>query len=185
VGIHADEKGRAVFGAVPWQQYDAFLREPKDDAAKVLLRLEINGPQYERVLEVLRSWERRARQNELLYTGDFHMNNILLVRQATDELNRCGQKVNLYQLDWGIHDRISDENPTSHVARLVFEELKRRNASLHVPDSRMPGELLALGGSEPLPARAPVVMRKAVARKPAGQAHAHHHHDHAPEAAKP
>jgi hypothetical protein len=185
VGVHSDDKRRAVFGAVPWQQYDAFLQDPKDDAPNVLLRMEINGPQYERVLEVLRSWERRARENELLYTGDVHMNNILFVRQATDELNRCGERVNLYQLDWGIHDRISDENPTSHVARLVFEELKRRNASLHVPDSKMPGALLALAGSEPLPARVPAVAKKAVAHKPAAEAHAHHHHDHASEAAKP
>src|SRR5690606_25096846 len=110
VGIHADAKGRAVFGAVPWQGYDAFLREPGKKSSNVLLRLEISEPQYGRVLGALRSWERRARENQLLYAGDFHMNNILLVRQATDELNRCGERVNLYQLDWGIHDRISDEN---------------------------------------------------------------------------
>ena len=60
------------------------------------------------------------------------MNNILLVKQATEELNRCRKCIDLYQLDWGLDDRISDDNARSRVPFLVFEELKRRNASLHV-----------------------------------------------------
>ena len=47
VGIYADEKKRAVFGAVPWQAYDAFLHEPGKKSQNVMLRLEINEPQYE------------------------------------------------------------------------------------------------------------------------------------------
>jgi hypothetical protein len=132
VGIHADEKGRAVFGSVPWRSYDALLREPAKGSQNVMLRLEINQPQYERVLGVLRSWEKRARENALLYPNDFNMNNILLVKQVTEELNRCRKSIDLYQLDWGLHDRISDENARSRVPFLVFQELKRRNGSLHV-----------------------------------------------------
>jgi hypothetical protein len=60
------------------------------------------------------------------------------------------------------------------VPRLVFEELKRRNASLHVADSTMPAGLLPLAGSEPLSAREPVP-EEATVRDPAA-AHAHHHH---------
>jgi hypothetical protein len=154
VGIYADEQGRAVFGTVPWQSYDALLREPKKGSRGVMLRLEISGPQYARILGILRSWERRARENELLYRNDFNMNNILLVKQATEELNRCGTKVSLYKLDWGLEDRISDDNARSLVPFLVFQELKRRNAQLHVPDAALPEGLLALAGSEPLAARA-------------------------------
>jgi hypothetical protein len=74
------------------------------------------------------------------------MNNILLVKQATEELNRCREAVDLYQLDWGIEDRISDNNPTSQVPFLVFQELIRRNAELHVTDSKMPEGLSSLSG---------------------------------------
>jgi hypothetical protein len=174
VGIYPDGQGRAVFGSVPWQTYDAFLREPGKRSQSVMLRLQINEPQYERILGILRSWDRRAREDELLYRDDVFMNNILLVKQATEELNRCRQTVDLYKLDWSLEDRISDDNPRSHVPRLVFEELKRRNASLHVADSTMPAGLLPLAGSEPLSAREPVP-EEATVRDPAA-AHAHHHH---------
>jgi hypothetical protein len=183
VGIYADEKQRAVFGAVPWQQYDAFLREPGRKSSDVMLRLEINEPQYERVLEVLQSFDRRAREGQLLYRADVFMNNILLVKQATEELNRCRQSIDLYKLDWSLEDRISDDNSRSQVPYLVFEELKRRNASLHVPDSKMPSGLPALAGTEPLPVLTPPVVKKAAARAPA-PTHVHHH-VHEPATATP
>jgi hypothetical protein len=175
VGIYADDQRRAVFGSVPWQVYDAFLREPEKRSKNVMLRLEIREAQYERILDVLQGWDKRARENELLYRNDLNMNNILLVKQATEELNRCRQAVTLYQLDWGLEDRISEENPRSRVPFLVFEEMKRLNASLHVPDSGMPAGLLALAGSEPLSASQPAPAQKEVIRAP-DPAHAHHHH---------
>jgi hypothetical protein len=67
VGIYAGENGRVLFGTVPWQTYDAFLREPGKESPNVMLRLEINGPQYERVRRVLLGWKRRAEEHELLY----------------------------------------------------------------------------------------------------------------------
>src|SRR5689334_12527029 len=48
VGVYADDKRRAVFGAVPGRTYAAFLRDPGKQATNVMLRLEINEPQYER-----------------------------------------------------------------------------------------------------------------------------------------
>lgn len=155
VGIYAGNKGRVLFGPVPWQTYDAFLHEPAKSSKKVMLRIEINEPQYQRILGVLRTWERRAEGNALLYPDEIFMNNILLVKQVTEELNRCRRTIDLYELDWGINDRISDNNPPSRVPFLVFEELRRRNATLQVPDNKMPGGLLALAGSAPLPARGP------------------------------
>ena len=175
VGIYADDQRRVAFGSVPWQAYDAVLRDPEKGASNVMLRLEIREAQYERILDVLQGWDRRVRENELLYKNDVYMNNILLVKQATEELNRCRQAVDLYQLDWGLDDKISDENARSIVPFLVFEELKRRNAALHVSDSRMPNGLLALAGSEPLSASQPVPVKKEAVRAP-DPAHAHHHH---------
>jgi hypothetical protein len=178
LGIHADASGRAVFGPVPWQDYDAFLREPEKGSQEVMLRLRLSEPQYERVLDILHGWNRRVREKALLYPNDFHMNNILLVKQVTEALNRCGGKVKLYQLDWGLEDRISDDNPRSMVAFLVFQELRRLNASLHVPDGALPEGLLALAGSEPLKARepAPKAVPVNAAARPAASGHEHHGH---------
>lgn len=144
VGIYAGDRGRVLFGTVPWRTYDAFLRESGKRSQNIMLRLAINGPQYERVLGVLRTWERRAGENELLYPEELFMNNILLVKQATEELNRCRQTLNLYKLDWGINDRISDNNAPPRVPFLVFQELIRRNAALQVTDGKMPAGLLSL-----------------------------------------
>jgi hypothetical protein len=142
VGVYADSKRSAVFGAVPPQTYAAFLHEPEKRSSNVMLRLEIDEPQYQRILGILREWDRRARTGQLLYREDVFMDNILLVKQATEALNACRPAVNLYKLDWGIQDRISDEHWRSQVPLLVFQEMKRRNASLHVPDSKMPVELI-------------------------------------------
>lgn len=150
VGIYAGTRGRISFGAVPWQTYDTFMHDSANNLQGVMLRLEISEPQYERVLGVLRTWERRASRHELLYPNEVFMNNILLVKQATEELNRCQPTVDLYRLDWGVNDQISDNNPPSRVPFLVFQELMRRNASLHVPDNKAPKELLSLSGSQPL-----------------------------------
>ena len=140
-----------------------------------MLRLEINGPQYERVLDVMRAWERRAREPALLYPDDLFLNNILLVKQTTEELNRCRPTVNLYKVDWGIEDRISDTNAPSRVPFLVFEELRRRNVALHVPDSKMPKGLLAAAGTPPLPADSAAAATPTVVRPPP-TAHVHHMH---------
>jgi hypothetical protein len=182
VGIYANHEGSPVFGAVPWQVYDAFLHEPEKKSQDVMLRLEINEPQYQRVLGVLRGWEKRARENELLYPDEVFMNNILLVKQATEELNRCRQSVNLYQLDWGVNDRISDNNPPSRVPYLVFAELKRLNADRHVSDSHMPQGLASLAGAEPLPVRPPAPGEQLFTPVPASASeHANHmHHVHEP-----
>ncbi len=174
VGIYADDKGRPRFGTVPWQTYDAFLQQPAkresgkkasaDKPQKVMLRLEINEPQYDRVLTVLRTWERRAGEDALLYPDDLFMNNILLVKAATEQINRCKHTVNVYDPDWGVNDEISDNNPAPLVPYLVFREIARRNAGLNVPDSKMPEGLASLPGTQPLAARAPDSAHVAVIR---------------------
>src|SRR6185369_7184030 len=65
VGIYSDE-GKAHFGTVPPDAYKDYLREARGDA-EVVLRLEINGAQYERGLKIVKEWQRRAREDALLY----------------------------------------------------------------------------------------------------------------------
>jgi hypothetical protein len=70
-GIYADADGHPAFGAVPASEYEAFLDETaargQVNSSRVMLRLEVSGPQYERVLRVLRTWERRVAERALLY----------------------------------------------------------------------------------------------------------------------
>jgi hypothetical protein len=133
VGIYFVD-GKPVFGSVPSESYGEFMKE-SGNASDVMLRLEIAAPQYERGLKVLRTWDRRAREGNLLYP-DIFMDNILLVKQVTETLNQCGATIKMYNLDWGIYDHISENNPPSIATFLYFKELKRLNESLHIPDVR-------------------------------------------------
>jgi hypothetical protein len=138
-GIHADDGGDPAFGAVPEREYARFLRDTADSG--VMLRVEVSAGQYQRVLDILRTWERRVRERALLYP-DVAFDNILLVKQATEELNRCEPALVPYRLDWGLEDDISERNIALRIPFEYFRALKRLNADRHVPDSAMPAGLL-------------------------------------------
>jgi len=145
-----DVRGYWAFGTIPPATYNEFLKEPRK-ASDVMLRLEITAAQYERGLKIVKTWERRARNNELLYP-DIPMDNILLAKQVTETLNQCGETFKLYKLDWSLEDHISsssprDDNPFSRIPFLYFKELKRLNQALHVTDEKFYGH-----GQMPKPA---------------------------------
>src|SRR5688572_14288940 len=131
-GIYAGERRQPVFGPVPANVYERFVKQARKPS-DVLLRLAISQPQYQRALQVLQSWERRVRENALLYP-EIAMDNILLVKQATEELNRCSQTLVPYELDWGLEDDISEHNLASRIPYEYFRELARRNAARHVAE---------------------------------------------------
>ncbi|HJQ71730.1 MAG TPA: hypothetical protein VKA70_22330 [Blastocatellia bacterium] len=142
VGMYdSGRNGYWAFGAIPAETYNEFMKEPGKDG-DIMLRLEITAAQYERGLKIVKSWDRRARNNELLY-GDLSMNNILLVKQVTETLNQCGEKFKLYKLDWSMEDHISNSSKDSpaltYIPYWYFRELKRLNRSLHVPDAKFQG----------------------------------------------
>jgi hypothetical protein len=137
--------GKPLFGDVPAELRDELMKE-SGNASDVMLRLEISAPQYERGLKALRTWDRRAKEGNLLYP-EISMDNILLVKQVTETLNQCGNTVKLYHLDWGIYDYISENNPPSVATFLYFKELKRLNQSLHIPDVRFQESMHPTRGS--------------------------------------
>lgn len=138
VGIYRGGNGHWAFGAIPAETYDEFMKEPRKDT-DVMLRLEITAPQYERGLKIVKNWQRRARNNELLYP-EYTMNNILVAKEVTESLNQCGERFKLYKLDWSMEDRIShspmDSPPISRIPYLYFKELKKLNESVHVGDEK-------------------------------------------------
>lgn len=130
--------GRQAFGPVPPEAYQEFMREPRTES-EVMLRLEINSAQYERSLKVLLEWERRVRDNTLLYSQRTQLNNVLLVKTVAESLNQCGEEIKLYKLNY-LHpeDWISDKYPPPFLPFEYFKELRRLNESLHVRDAAFP-----------------------------------------------
>lgn len=146
VGTYSDH-GKRAFGAVPPAAFKDFMREPQNDS-EVMLRLEINAAQYERSLKILRTWERRAREDELLYTVDTPLNNVLLVKAVTETLNQCSEDFKLYKLSYLDHeDWIAGKYEPPFIPFAFFKELRRLNEKRHVRDDKFP--LATLPGGTP------------------------------------
>jgi hypothetical protein len=128
--------GQRAFGPVPPEAYKDFMREPRTDS-EVMLRLEINAAQYERGLKILRTWERRVREDALLYTTGSYLNNVLLVKAVTETLNQCSEEIKIYNLNY-VHpeDWIAEQYAPPFIPFAYFKELRRLNQLLHVRDDR-------------------------------------------------
>ncbi len=132
-GTYADH-GKLGFGTVPPEIYKNYLREARGDS-EVILRLEINSQQYERALKVVEEWQRRTRENALLYQQEspISLNNIVLVRAVTETLNLCQNDFDLYKLDYVYpRDWITDNYGPEFVPFFFFKELRRRNEARHI-----------------------------------------------------
>ena len=141
-GIYLTKDGRAL-GTVPPNVYKDYLREARNDS-ETILRLEINSQQYERALKVIKEWERRDREDALLYktaaeTPDdaTYLNNILVAKAVAESLNQCSADFNLYPLNY-VHkdDWISNKFRSADVPFHYFKELRQRNEARHIPDQK-------------------------------------------------
>jgi hypothetical protein len=141
-GVYLTKNGRA-FGTVPPAIYKEYLREARNDS-ETTLRLEINSRQYERALKIVKEWERRDREDALLYiTGKdvsddpTALNNILVVKAVTESLNQCSQDFNLYKLNYEVADDwITNKVSSAFVPFYYFQELRKRNEARHIPDQK-------------------------------------------------
>lgn len=128
--------GQSAFGRVPALAYKEFMREARSDS-EVMLRLEINSAQYERAIKVLQTWDRRVREDALLYQYQIPLNNIVLIKAVTETLNACRDDFKLYKLNY-IHpeDWISDSYSPQFIPFFYFKELKKLNGPRHVTDEQ-------------------------------------------------
>ncbi|HEX6285702.1 MAG TPA: hypothetical protein VFZ71_12540, partial [Pyrinomonadaceae bacterium] len=141
-GIYLENKARA-FGTVPPSVYKEYLREARNDS-ETTLRLEINSQQYERALKIIKEWERRAREDALLYITDkdnyedpTSLNNILIVKAVAETLNQCSADVNLYKLNYVVGDDwITNRVSSAFVPFYYFKELRRMNEARHIEDKK-------------------------------------------------
>jgi hypothetical protein len=141
-GVYLAKDGRA-FGTVPPAVYKNYLAEPRNDS-ETTLRLEINSRQYERALKIIKEWERRDREDALLYiTGKdvsedpTPLNNILVVKAVTESLNQCSEDVNLYPLNYVVKDDwITNKVSSAFVPFYYFQELRRRNEARNIPEQK-------------------------------------------------
>jgi hypothetical protein len=143
-GVYLSKDGR-TFGTVPPALYKDHLREARKDS-ETTLRLEINSRQYERALKIIKEWQRRDREDALLYVTSntveaaddpVSLNNILVVKAVTETLNQCSDDVDLHKLNYlSPEDWVTGNNGSKFVPFVYFKELRRRNEARHIDDKK-------------------------------------------------
>ena len=111
-----------------------YENEPRDDSA-ALLRLEVPAGPYHRALKILKTWERRARENTLLYQIPY-LDNAVYLNQLASSLNDCAETIKLEKLTWRIDDPIITKQNLPQVPYFFIKEIRERNSKLHVQDEK-------------------------------------------------
>lgn len=121
------------------KQFDA---EPRDDSA-ALMRLEVTAGPYQRALKVLKTWERRVRENTLLYNIPY-LDNAVYLNQLATSLNECAETINLEKLTWRIDDPIISKQNLPQVPYFFIRDIRQRNRDLHLGDDKFRQKLQAV-----------------------------------------
>jgi hypothetical protein len=133
-----------VIGVIPEKIRENFHNEPAGDSGAIL-RLEVTAGPYNRALEVLKTWERRADENTLLYTQPY-LNNAVYLNQLASSLNEtgvlswrggtpCTETIKLQKLTWLLSDPIMTKHNLTQTPYYLFKALRQLNSSLHLNDS--------------------------------------------------
>jgi hypothetical protein len=132
-----------ILGAIPASVRKQFEHEPVGDSG-AMLRLEVTAGPYNRALDVLKTWERRADENTLLYTVPY-LNNAVYLNQLVSSLNEtgvltwrggepCTETIKLQKLTWLLNDPIMTKHNLTQTPYYLFKTLRQLNSSLHLDD---------------------------------------------------
>jgi hypothetical protein len=123
-----------------------FDNEPHDDSA-AMLRLEVAAGPFQRALKILKTWERRVRENTLLYPDIPYLNNAVYLNQLVTSLNACGETIKFDPLTWRIDDPIITKQNLPQVPYFFIKDIRERNQALHVRDAKFHESLQAINVS--------------------------------------
>ena len=143
-----------LIGVIPGEIRTQFDNEPTGDSG-ALLRLEVTAGPYNRALEVMKTWERRADENTLLYTTAY-LNNAVYLNQLVSSLNEtgvltwkggtpCSDTIKLQKLTWLLDDPIMTKHNLTQTPYYLFKTLREMNSPLHLNDSKFH---MALAGDQ-------------------------------------
>lgn len=140
-----------MIGEIPEDVRKQFDNEPVNDAG-AMLRLEVTAGPYNRALEVMKSWQRRAEENQLLYPEIPYLDNAVYLNQLTSSLNEtgvltwqggrpCTETIKLQKLTWLLGDPIVAKHNLPQTPYYLFKTLRQLNSSLHLSDSQFQAAL--------------------------------------------
>ncbi|HEY6349532.1 MAG TPA: hypothetical protein VI636_09000 [Candidatus Angelobacter sp.] len=135
-----------MIGVIPEEVRKQFDNEPVGDTGS-MLRLEVTAGPYNRALEVMKTWQRRAEENQLLYPTIPYLNNAVYLNQLTSSLNEtdvlswsqgtpCTETIKLQKLTWLLNDDIMSKHNLTQTPYYLFKTLRELNSSLHLSDNQ-------------------------------------------------
>lgn len=124
-----------VLGAIPRELRDRYSFEPRADS-ETMLRLELTAAEYARSLLVLRIWERRARENKMLYEVPY-LNSVVFVQEMASSLNACGERIRTKKLGWNVGDPITAATNLPQIPFQYMRELRALNEPIHLPAAEL------------------------------------------------
>jgi len=119
---------------IPEEIQKQFAREPHNDSA-AMLRLEVSAGPFNRAMKILKTWERRSRENTMLYNIPY-LDNAVYLNQLVSSLNDCAETIKLQKLTWRIDDPIISKQNLPQVPYFLIQELRKLNPDLHVSDDK-------------------------------------------------
>jgi hypothetical protein len=143
--VHRQFDSYPMMGVISDDLLKHFENEPINDE-EYMFRLELPAGPYNRALEVLKSWRRRAEEGNMLYAVVYENNEVFL-NQLVSSLNQadelawnqgtpCGDTIKLYKLTWLLNDMVVARHSMSQVPYYFFKKLRELNSSLHLSDSQ-------------------------------------------------
>ena len=138
--LNTDGAGRTVpvVGVIPAGLYKEFVKESDKDS-DVMIRLELSEAEFERTHKVFKTWEKRVRENTLLYDEPY-LNAMEFLRRAAESLNQCGERVKLHKLNWLQNDEIVSKHHIPAHPLEYIRDMRKKNDKLHVTDARFPAD---------------------------------------------
>jgi hypothetical protein len=144
-----------VIGEIPQDIREEFETEPIAGSG-TMLRIQVPAGPYYRAMEVLKTWERRADDNTLLYAIPY-LNNAVYLNQLVSSLNEtgvltwaggtpCTETIKLQKLTWRLDDQIMSKHNLTQTPYFLFKTLREMNNSLHLNDANFH---LAFAGEQP------------------------------------
>lgn len=112
-----------------------YENEPRNDSA-AFFRLEVAAGSYQRALKIVKTWQRRARENTLLYQDIPYLNNAVYINQILSSVNDCGETIKLDKLTWRIDDPIITRQNLPQVPYFFIKKTRELNSALHVRDEK-------------------------------------------------
>lgn len=148
----------AVFGEISEEIRKQYEKDPVDDSGS-MFRIEVTAGPYNRALEVLKTWQRRVDEDQVLYPTIPYLNNAVYLNQLTSSLNEtgvltwkggttCAETIKLQKLTWLLSDPIMARHNLTQTPYYLFKTLRELNAPLHLSDSQFHA---ALAGEQTAP----------------------------------